>query len=208
MIEPFIGQDGRAFFAAAAFVFTLAAFAPYLRNVLAWRTRPQRASWFIWSVLSGVSFLGQLAEGASSSLVFAGAQWGGTVLVLLLSISRGVGGSLRGPDRLILLAALAGIVVWSMTKDATWALIISCSVSFLGGTATIAKARLDPGSETFSFWVLSFLAACCGMVSVGGWDPVLLLFPGHLALMYFCVVAVILLGRRGPAAPRPPAAGA
>ncbi|MEO0678496.1 MAG: hypothetical protein AAFZ02_13175, partial [Pseudomonadota bacterium] len=148
------------------------------------------------------------AEGASLSLVFAGAQWGGTVLVLLLSISRGVGGSLRGPDRLILLAAFAGIVVWSVTKDATWALVISCSVSFLGGTATIAKARVDPGSETFSFWVLSLLAACCGMVSVGVWDPVLMLFPGHLALMYFCVVVAILLGRRRPTAPLPPTMGA
>jgi hypothetical protein len=68
-----------------------AAFMPYIRDTYLGRTQPERASWLIWSVLGTIAFLGQVSEGASSSLWLGGAQILGTIAVFLMSLSLGRG---------------------------------------------------------------------------------------------------------------------
>ena len=47
---------------------------PYVRDILAGRTRPYRGTWLIWGVLAVVVCLSQRADGASWSLVMAAVQ--------------------------------------------------------------------------------------------------------------------------------------
>lgn len=62
-------------FALLALLLSLLAFFSYIRDTIACRTQPQRASWLIWSVLSSIAFFTQVAEGATTSLWFIGAQF-------------------------------------------------------------------------------------------------------------------------------------
>ncbi len=45
--------------------------APYVRDVIARSTRPQRGTWLIWSLLAIVVGLSQRADGATWSVVMA-----------------------------------------------------------------------------------------------------------------------------------------
>ncbi|MEM6944669.1 MAG: hypothetical protein AAF565_13040 [Pseudomonadota bacterium] len=195
MTEPFFGPEGRALCALIAFALSVIAFYPYLRDTIAWKTRPQRASWLIWSVLSSISFVSQVAEGASTSLVYAGVQCAGTLTILALAWSRGLGGFLHPRDLLVISAAGAGLAIWYVTEDAAWALAISCSISLVGGTVTVAKAYWNPQTETMSFWMISFLAACFGAGSVGMWDPILLMYPVYLMVLKTAIITAMVLGR-------------
>ncbi|MEM8592483.1 MAG: hypothetical protein AAGF13_08140 [Pseudomonadota bacterium] len=195
MIEPFFGHEGRVLCALIAFTLSCVAYFPYVRDTIAWKTRPQRASWLIWAVLSSVSFVSQVAEGATISLVYAGVQCGGTLLVLALAWSRGIGGFLHPRDLLVICAAGIGLALWYLTEDPAWALCISCGISLLGGTVTIAKAYRNPQSETMSFWVTSFIAAGFGLGSVGVWDPILLLYPAYLLTLKTCIITAMVMGR-------------
>jgi len=198
MPEPVLGAEMRAICAFVAFMLTCIAYLPYYADTLAWRTRPQRASWLIWGVLSTISFASQVTEGATTSLVFAGIQCAGTLGIMALATSRGIGGFLNRRDRPVLLAAGAGLVAWYLTDDAAWALCISCSISLIGGTVTVAKAYRYPQSETLPFWFTSFVASLFAIGSVGGWDPILLMYPVYLMTLKGSVVVAILLGRQRP----------
>ena len=55
-----------------ACVLSVVAFLPYIRDTISGNTRPERASWLIWSVLSTISFFSQVYEGAGISLLFSG----------------------------------------------------------------------------------------------------------------------------------------
>ena len=70
----------------------LYAFAGYARSILCCSTRPQRATWLIWSVLVSVRLMAQIAEGAGVSLWFAGVLTGCTFIIFLLSRCCGFGG--------------------------------------------------------------------------------------------------------------------
>ena len=57
---------------------------PYIRDIVRGTTRPHRGTWLIWAVLAVVVYGSQRADGASWSLIMAGAQAMLTGLVFLL----------------------------------------------------------------------------------------------------------------------------
>ena len=180
---------------------SLFAYLPYLRDTLRGVTRPQRASWFIWTVLSMIAFAAQIAEGATQSLWFAGVQMGGTAVIFALSIKRGVGGLVNFTDCLILVAAALGLYLWSVTNDPAYALAISIGISLLGGSVTVVKAYNAPWSGTLSTWCFSFVASICAMVAAGPFDLMLWAYPMYLFLLNGAIVLAMLWGKSKAPAP-------
>ncbi|MEL6691150.1 MAG: hypothetical protein AAFP28_12620 [Pseudomonadota bacterium] len=195
MLDPFIDAESQYFCGLISATLSLLAFAPYMRDTLRGSTRPFRASWLIWSVLSSISLASQIAEGATMSLFYAGAQCGGTLFIFTLSIWRGMGTFLRGSDAVVLLAALVGLVFWYASDNAAYALFISCGISLLGGSVTVYKAYLDPDSETMSFWAISFVASLFAMASVGRVDAVLMAYPAYLLILKSSIITAMIMGR-------------
>ena len=48
--------------------------APYIRDIFRLETKPERGSWFIWTVLGFIAFFSQLAKGATDSLWLTAGQ--------------------------------------------------------------------------------------------------------------------------------------
>ncbi|MEM1151241.1 MAG: hypothetical protein AAGI03_11905 [Pseudomonadota bacterium] len=199
MLDPFIEAEGQYVCGLISAFLSIAAFAPYIRDTLFHGTRPLRASWLIWSVLSAISFTSQVSEGATMSLFYAGAQSGGTILIFLLAVRRGKGTYLRGRDGIVIAAACAGLIAWYATDSAAYALFISCGISLLAGSVTVAKAFAQPDSETMSCWVVSLLAAGFALMSVGRLDPILMAYPAYLIILNTAIVAAMVLGRAAQA---------
>lgn len=194
-------------------VLSVFAYAPYIRDTLTGRTRPERASWLIWAVLGSIGLASQIHEGAGASVWLSVVQVSGTVLVAALAIRRGVGGWTTPSGQQTLALAALGVALWIVTDSAVYALGIAITVNLLGGWATVAKAYGAPDSETLSTWALSVAAALCAIAAIGSWDPILLAYPVYLLIINGAIVAAVLLGRArqarqvaqpGPVAPWPP----
>lgn len=174
---------------------SLYAYVPYIRDTLAERTQPERASWLIWSTLGSIAFFSQLYEGATDSLWFAGVQVSGTIIVFVLSIRLGAGEYLSKKNLTIFFVAACGLVAWYFTENAVYALSITISISLLGGAVTVQKAYNDPDSETISTWAVSLLASVCAVLSVGRVNWVILAYPLYLLTLYGAIVGGMILGR-------------
>ena len=149
-----------------AAVLSIIAYIPYAIDTAAGRTRPQRASWLIWSVLSIIAFSAQFYEGASTSLWFAGSQAIASVLIFGLSLRSGKGGILKSSDYITLVLAGVGLLLWYLTETAAYTLVITITISLLGGVATATKAWHDPESETLMTWVISLVASVLAILSL------------------------------------------
>ncbi|HKK98396.1 MAG TPA: hypothetical protein VJ928_09450 [Marivita sp.] len=188
------GTAVRAISGAIAALLSVIAFVPYITNTLRGHTRPQRACWLIWSVLSIISTFSLAYEGATASLGFSAAQAGCTTLVALIAIVRGQGAFLTKSDVGVLCLAGSGILLWYATDSAAYALVIAIIIGFIGGLLTIQKTYWFPDTETMSTWVLSFIAAGFALVAVGQYDWVLLAYPAYLFLMYGAIISAWALG--------------
>jgi hypothetical protein len=88
---------------------------PYLFDILKGKTKPQRTTWFIWTILGVISFTSQLKLGAHWSLVYVGLNAAGNLAVFLLALKYGTGGWRRA-DIFALIIATIGVVV-AITVD-------------------------------------------------------------------------------------------
>jgi len=168
---------------------------PYIRNIFLLKTKPQRASWLIWSVLPSIAFFAQLSKGGTWSLLLTAGDLMTVLVIFILSIKYGVGGKTK-LDIWALVGAGVGLLLWYITKEALAALLITIFVDFLGGMLTIIKTYKDPESETLITWMITGLAGFFGALSVWENNFSLLVFPIWICLINFSVAITILLGRR------------
>lgn len=169
---------------------------PYIIDTLRGKTKPERATWFIWSVLGIIAFVSQAQLGATWSLVFAGFDALGSIITFTLSVWFGVGGWTR-LDRIALLVATIGVVVSLAEQQPVIALLGVVLADASGTILTIRKTFHAPDSETTISWLLVAAGALCSILSIGKFDPALMLFPGYLVIANLSVVLAQLLGRAG-----------
>ncbi|MGP6089698.1 hypothetical protein [Antarctobacter jejuensis] len=169
---------------------------PYIRDMLTGATRPMRSTWLIWSVLSGICLLSNIEKGAEASLFFVATETAETVLIFLLAIRFGMGSLFHPGDLLVYACAGAGLILWSYTEDAVYALAIAIAISALGGALTVIKTYRAPRTETAACWILSAVSALLGSLAVGEWSVVLLAYPVYLLALYCAILAAMALGYR------------
>jgi hypothetical protein len=176
-------------------VLSVAAYVPYTVSTLRGRTVPQRASWFIWGLLSVIAFASVLHSGGTRGLVFTGAQMVGTNTVFLLSLWRGTGSIARRSDATVLGFSGLGLLLWWWTDNAAWAMALAIAVGSAGGSLTIAKAVSRPRSEMLTPWVLQWLAAGFGVASILGASAMEAAYPLYLFLLYSGIAGATAIGR-------------
>ncbi len=181
-------------FGVAAGVVGLIAYPPYIRDMFRGTTRPHRASWLIWTVLSGIALAGQIGAGASWSLLMTIAQTLGTATIFLLSLRLGIGG-LQKRDIASLVVAALGLLLWAITDQPLLAILLVVLVDAAGAWLTTAKAYKDPGSETLVTWLLDSISNMLGVLAVGSLNVTLLLYPSYLLLANLSVVVAIYMAR-------------
>ena len=173
----------------------LLSFVPYLRDIFRRTTKPQRASWLIWTILGSISFFSQFSKGASYSLILTGAQAIGDLFIFIFAIKYGLGGFMKR-DFFALILAGVGLWLWYLTSEAAIALFIVIAIDATGALLTTLKSYQHPTTETISSWVLTLIGGVLGCVAVGKLDFILLAFPAYICLASLSILIAIQLGVR------------
>lgn len=149
---------------------------PYFLNAYWRKTQPHRVTWLVIFLINITSFANQLASGATSSLwFFAGASLA-SFSILVLSLSRGVGGYSK-LDATVLAGSLLGLVLWWWFDAPLASILANVVVGILAFIPTFIKVYGNPKSETKITWLLATISALCGALSVGELDITLLMLP-------------------------------
>lgn len=166
---------------------------PYLFDILKGKTKPQRTTWFIWTVLGMIAFASQIKLGGHWSLVYMGLNALGNLAVFLLSLKFGTGGWKR-LDIITLIIAVGGVIVSIMVDSpltALWGTIIAGAA---GDVLTVYKAYLEPSTETAVTWFFLGTSSLFAALAVGRWSYPLLLYPIYLCITTYDVLIAQWLG--------------
>lgn len=168
---------------------------PYIIDTIRGKTKPERATWFIWSVLGTIAFIAQLDLGATWSLLFTGLDTLGCVCAFFLSLRYGIGGW-TFLDKIALGVAAFGVAVSLITHAPIVALggVIAADAS--GSFLTIRKTYHMPDSETTISWLLVSIGAGCSLLLVRSLKVGLLLYPIYLFMANAGVVVAQRIGYR------------
>ena len=167
---------------------------PYIRDIVRGTTRPHRGTWFVWAVLAIVVYGSQRADGASWSLIMAGAQAMLTTLVFVLAVRHGEGG-LSATDAAFTAMAAVGVIGWLVADEPIVATASVVAADLMAAAMMAPKTYRDPGSETLASFALASVGGALAAGAAGSTSLALLMYP-----IYFCVVnaaiALLIFRRR------------
>lgn len=133
---------------------TLVAFFPYILSTIKGKTKPERATWWIWTLNSILLLTSYRSEGAQETIWLAVAYTFGCVIIALFSIKYGIGGW-TNLDRFSFVGSILAAISWIIIGPlATF--IASLFIDLFGVMPTIHRSFHDPEGENKLSWVMWF----------------------------------------------------
>ena len=174
---------------------SLIGFIPYLLTTLKGKTRPNRATWIIWTVV-GIALLASYKEaGATDAIWVTVANVIAFGAVVGLSFKYGEG-NWTPLDLGCLVSAGVGFFLWWFFDSPLPTLYISILVDLIGALPTLKKAYLDPEGEDRLTWFLFWMANTINLFAIEKAGFAMWAYPVYLFLISGAIMAILFMTRR------------
>ncbi len=170
------------------------AFVPYVVATLRRKTRPNRATWVIWSAVGASLLVSYAASGARETLWVAIANLIAFVFILILSVRYGEGGW-TAFDKACLFGAGLGFFLWWWFDSPLPTLFSGLFIDLAGALPTLKKAWKKPDSENLTAWLLFLAANILNLFAIRDWNVVVASYPIYMACITGALVAVLTLSK-------------
>lgn len=185
-----------ATFGMVAGVVSLVAFIPYIISIIRGKTKPNRASWWIWTIVGFMLASSYSASGAKDTMWVALSYLIGPLLTALLAIKYGEGGWTRF-DRACIACAAMSAILWFVFDSPLLALLINLIIDGAGALPTIKKTYTEPENEDRLSWALFFAGNTLNLFAVNPWTFAIAIYPLYLFIGCGIITAQVFFRRRG-----------
>jgi hypothetical protein len=174
-------------------ILSLLGYIPYVYETIKGVTRPNQATWIIWTLVGGLLAFSYLAEqGLSSSWLPLG-YFVGPFIVALLTFRYGYA-QWSKLDILCLIAALLSVIPWFFSNNPSYTLLINIFIDAAGAIPTLIKTYREPETEDFKAWVIFFIANTIQLFAMTQWN-IASLYPLYLFFLAGSLVIFIIKGK-------------
>jgi hypothetical protein len=168
---------------------------PYIRDILAKKTKPHFFTWLIWTLLTWISFFILVSEGAGVGAWVTGVTAVTCLAILVLSFFFGER-KITISDWVCLMLALFALVLWKNANDVFLAMIIIVTVDTLGFIPTFRKSFSKPYEETLSTYLLVIGKHILTLLALQMYTPTTILYPSILFLTNFLFAIMLVIRRK------------
>ncbi len=181
-------------FGIIALALSLGANIPYIIETVRGQVKPERISWFLWTLLGLTYYFSALfADGA---VLFTFGELIGPAIIFILAIKFGVGGKSRF-DLVSLAVALIAFALLFIVEGVLVGLALALIVDGIGAVLTIRKLLIDPSSESKWFWGIGAVSGMFAVASLHNYSAETLLFP-----IYVTILSLFIFIKAKPSARR------
>lgn len=173
---------------AGAVSFT--AYLLYITTTILGRTKPNRATWWILSLVGFMIAVSYYAGGARETMWVAVSYIAGPLIIAILSLWYGEG-KWETLDKICLTGAIISAIIWYFSSSAIIVLSINLLMDFLGLIPTIKKSYLRPNGEDRTAWTLESFAGILNMFAIGTFTFAIILYPLYLLIMNVFVTLLL-----------------
>ena len=176
-------------------VITFIAYIPYFRDIIDGKTKPHAFTWLIWSLLTAIAFVAQVSDGGGIGSVILGITAVISFIIFLIALKVGKKNIVK-VDWIFLFGALLAIVVWYITEDPFWSVILITVIDAVAFAPTFRKAYIDPYTETLSTFLLSGVKFIFVIVALEAYTTVTVLYPLSLVFANGLFVVLLIVRRK------------
>lgn len=188
-------MDIKIFFGIIAIFISIFGYTAYFRNIANGNTKPHVFSWFIWGIITGMEFFGQLKGQAGAGAWVTGLS---AVVCLSIAVISFKNGKLdiTGLDWFSFAGAIVAILLWIITKDPLLSVLLGIVIDALGYVPTFRKSIDHPYQETVITWFLNGLKFLFAIFALEKLNFLSAVYPVYLVLSNWLLVGLILIRRK------------
>jgi hypothetical protein len=186
--------DYKSVLGIAAAILGFVQYIPYIKDVLARKTRPHAFSWFVWGLPAGIVFIAQFLNGGGAGSWTTGITTILCTAIFILSLFRGEK-EIALLDWISLILALLAIVLWIITKDALESVLLVTAADLLGMVPTIRKSVSRPYEETLSTYFTGGLKWLVSLPALTVISSITVIYPVAMLIANWLFVALLLMRR-------------
>jgi hypothetical protein len=185
-----LDEGGRLLIGQIAGGISFVAYVLYYISIVQGRSRPNRATWIILTVVGVLIAASYYAAGARSTMWVAIAYTVGPFIAAILSFKYGEGGTTRF-DIFCLVGCALSVVLWIFFKNPVVVLVINIVIDFLGILPTLKKSYLDPASEDRLAWSVTTFSNVLNIFAIEAWIFSVAVYPVYMVIVNGLVTAFI-----------------
>ena len=167
----------------------------YIYSILKGKTKPSFVAFLIFTIEMSVILFASYSLGAHDSLLLVGTFTILHFITMLLSLKYGYVEFSR-LNIFCLLMSFLGVMLWVLTDNPWYALLLNILVDMLGYLVITRKLTLCPGTEDSFAWGMGIVAYSLNLVLISTWIPEEYLF--SLSNVFWCSIVLLLSFRKKP----------
>ena len=163
-------------------ILSFSAYTLYIFTTLFGKTKPNRSTWWILTLIGLMIASSYYAGGARATIWVAISYVLGPFIIAVLSLKYGEG-KWEKLDKWCFAVALISVSIWYFSHSALLVLLINIFLDFIGLVPTIKKSYLRPESEDKIAWTLESLAGIFNIFAVERWIFAISFYPIYLLII-------------------------
>jgi hypothetical protein len=183
--------DLQFIFGILAGFFSLVCFVPYIVTILQKKTKPNRASWWIWATNGLVLCIGNYAAGANNTIWALICAVIAQTFIAILSIKYGQGGWNRF-DRRCLFGSGISFILWRVFNSPLIAILLPLVIDILAALPTLKKSYYEPESEDVLTWILYTIGSLLNIFAITTWSFAIIITPLYVLGINTAIVLLLL----------------
>jgi len=160
-----------------AIVLTFIGYVPYIKDIIAGKTKPHIYNWISWGLVGGIVFALQVSNNAGAGAFVTLAAELACALVIFLTIKYKVSSKITNTDKAFISLALIALGFWLIAKQPIVSAILLTITDLLAFAPTVRKSWISPHSETLSFYFLNILRFGLATLALNSYTAVTMLYP-------------------------------
>ncbi len=181
-------------FGVLSLFLVIASAAPYILAIYRGQTKPHLFSWIIWTIPTAIVFAGQAVSDAGPGGWATGFTLLCNIFIAVQSIKY-MDKSITRSDWFFLIAGLAAIPLWILTKDPLYSVILVTVTDICGYGPTVRKSWNAPHEENALAYFMLLPKHVASLLAMQSMSLVNVLFPYAMIAVNGALV-IFLLYRR------------
>jgi hypothetical protein len=179
-------------FVLLAALFNLVGGSSYLLATIKGRVRPNRVTWFIWSLAPLIAFVAEVLQGVGLRSLMTFMVGFMPLLIFIASfLNKKAYWKLTNFDFFCGFLSIIGLVLWGITRIGDLAIFFSILSDALASVPTLTKAYFHPETEDWKIFLFAGISAFITLLTVKAWDFAHFGFPVYILIN--CLTFIFLL---------------
>ncbi|MGI0141476.1 MAG: hypothetical protein ACREBF_02380 [Candidatus Micrarchaeales archaeon] len=176
----------------------LIAVVSYVRAMLKGKVKPNRVSWFMWSIAPLIATAAAISNGVGWSVLPVFMSGFAPLLIFIASfIVKKASWKLSKFDYTCGILSLLALLLWGITANPNIAIVFAIASDGLAAVPTIAKALYHPESEGLAPFTAGLFNAASAFGAITAWTFSAVAFPVYLVIVNVVIISSLSLGRFG-----------